>query len=64
MSMEEQHNLADHLLLCPAGDDALRALRPNPRHLMETLRRLLDKIEHRLAERAHQLLGIDRPDAA
>src|SRR3978361_2081081 len=59
MGVQEQHDPADYPLLGPAGDDALRSLRPDPRHLMEPLRRLLDQVEHRLAERAHQLLRVE-----
>src|SRR4029077_769613 len=36
VAVQEQHNLADHLLLGPAADDALRPLRAYPSHLPQT----------------------------
>ena len=64
VAVQEQHDLADDLLLGPAGDDPLRALRANAGHLAKTTGLLLDDVEHGFAERAYQLLRIDRPDAA
>ena len=62
--MQEQHDLRDDLLLGPASDDALRPLRADPRDFAEAVRLLLDDVEHGIPERAHQLLCVDRPDAA
>ena len=62
--MQEQHDLADDLLVSPAGDDTPGPLGADPRHFMQPLRLLLDQVEHCLAERAHQLTGINRADAA
>ena len=64
IGMQEQHDLPDHLLLRPAGDDPGRALGADTGHLLQPLGLLLDEIEHRLAEAPHQPLGVDRPDAA
>ena len=36
---------------------------PYPVHLPQALGALLDRVEHVLAERLDQLLGVDRPDA-
>ena len=63
IGMQEQHDLPDHLLLRPAGDDARRALWSDPGHLAQPVGLLFDQVEHRLAESAHQPLGIDRADA-
>ena len=64
VGMQEQHDLADHLLLGPAGDDACGALGPDAGHLAQPGRLLLDQLEHRRPERPHQLGGVDRADAA
>ena len=63
MAMQEQHDLADHLLLGPAGTDAQRPLGPDAGDLLQAFGRLLDGVEHGRTERLHQLLGIDRADA-
>ena len=63
-AVQEQHDLADHLLLRPAGDDARGPLRADAGDLAQAVRLLLDQVEHRFAEGAHQLLGVDRADAA
>ena len=64
VAVQEQHDLANHLLLRPAGDDPLRALRADAGHLAQAIGLLLDDVEHGFAEGAHELLRIDRPDAA
>ena len=63
MAVQEQHDLADHLLLGPARADPQRTLGPDAGDLLETFGRLLDGIEHGRTERLHQLAGIDRADA-
>ena len=50
MAVQEQHDLADHLLLRPATDDPLGPLGPDPGHLAQALGALLDRVEHALAE--------------
>jgi hypothetical protein len=62
--VQEQHDLADHLLVGPAGHDPFAAHRPDARHFGQALGVLFDHIEHGLAECLDQLLGIDRADAA
>ena len=62
--VQEQHDLADHLLLGPAGDDARRALGADAAHLAQPVGLLLDDVEHLLAEARGQPLGIGRADAA
>ena len=64
ITVQEQHDLADDFLLGPAGDDALGTLWADAGHLAQPLRFLLNDLEHRFAKGAHQLFGIDRPDAA
>src|SRR6202022_933934 len=64
VAVQEQHDLTDDLLLGPTANDALRPLRADPGHLAQAARLLLDDVEHGVAESAHQLLGVDRPDAA
>src|SRR5215472_3788154 len=51
-------------MLSPASDDPLRALGADARDLTQPTRLLLDDVEHGFAEGAHQLLCVDRPDAA
>src|SRR6266446_7691543 len=46
VAVQEQHDLPNHLLLCPASDNALRALWADPGHLTQATRFLLDHIEH------------------
>ena len=64
LRVQEQHDLADHLLLGPAGDDARGALRADAGDLAQAVRLLLDQVEHRLAEGGDQLPGVHRADAA
>ena len=64
MAVQEDHDLADDLLLSPAFGDALGANRANPGHLAQAVRLGLDDVEYLLAERIDQLFGVDRPDAA
>jgi hypothetical protein len=63
VAVQEQHDLADHLLLRPALHDLLGALGPDPDHLPQALRVLLDRGEHALGERLDQLAGVDASDA-
>ena len=63
MAVQEQHDLADHLLLGPASLDACGPLGPDAGHLLQPFGCLLDGIEHGLAERLDQLAGVDRADA-
>jgi len=62
--VQEQHDLAHHLLFGPAGDDAGRALGADAAHLAQPIGLLLDYVEHLLAEAFGQPLGVDWPDAA
>jgi hypothetical protein len=64
VGVQEQHDLADHFLLRPPGDDAGRSLCADTRHLLQALRVLLDQVEHRLTEFPHQPFGVDRADAS
>ena len=61
--MQIQHDLPNHLLPGPAGDDPFRALRTNPGHLTQAIGLLLDDVEHSFAKGAYELLRIDRADA-
>ena len=62
VAVQEQHDLADDLLLGPAGDDALGAFRADPADLSQPVRLLRNDLEHRLAEGPHELSGIDGAD--
>ena len=64
VAVQKHHDLADHLLLGPGIDDALRPDLAGPAHLAQALRSALDDVEHLLAEAADQLLRVDRADAA
>ena len=64
MRVQEQHDLPDDLLVRPALDDAPGALGADPGHLAQAVGLLLDDVEHGFAEGTHELLRIDRPDAA
>ena len=64
IAVQEQHNLPNHFLLCPACDDPLSALRTDPGYLAEAIGLLLDDVEHGFAEGPHQLLRVHRPDAS
>jgi hypothetical protein len=64
IAVQEQHDLADDLLLGPAGDDPLRAFRANAGHLAQSAGLLLDDLEHGFAEGAYQLLRVNRPNTA
>src|SRR5262249_34782470 len=64
IAVQEQHDLADDLLIGPASDDPLGALRSNASHFTKAMRLLLDDVEYGLSEGTNELLRIDRPDAA
>src|SRR6266516_5743200 len=64
MAVQEDHDLADRLLLGPGGRDAAGAHRTDAIHLPQTIWFRFDDIEHLLAEGAQELLGIHRADAA
>ena len=64
VGMQEQHDVPDDLLLGPAGDDPCRTLDADTGYLAQTLRLLLNEVEHGFAEAPHQPLGIDRADPA
>jgi hypothetical protein len=60
-----RNSIISRMTFCsPAGDDPLRPLGPDSRHLTQATWLLLDDVEHGLAEGAHELLRINRPDAA
>ena len=64
MGMQEDHDVADGLLLGPAGGDLPRAEFADARHLPQLLGARLDDFEGPLAERADDSLGEHRADAA
>ena len=63
MGVQEQHDLADHLLIRPARDDPLDAHRTDTGNLAQPVRLPLDHVEHIGAEGADQLLRVDRADS-
>src|SRR6266536_2793305 len=64
MAVQEDHDLADRLLLGPGGRDAAGSYRTDAVHLPQAIRLRLDDLEHLVAEGAQELLGIDRANAA
>ena len=62
VGVQEQHDLADHLLVRPARDDPLDADGADAGDLAQPLRFPLDHVEHIGAEGADQLLRVDRAD--
>jgi hypothetical protein len=64
VAVQKQHDLSNHPLLGPAGDDPLSTLRADAGHLAQAIGLLLDDLEDGFAEGADELLRIDRPDAA
>src|SRR5262249_35701520 len=64
MAVQENHDLADCLLLGPGDRDACGSYRTNAVYLAQAIRCRLDDIEHLLAKGAPKLLGIDRANAA
>src|SRR3954471_18788504 len=62
--VQEDHDLANSLLLGPARHDARRPPGSNARHLGEALWAGLDDLERALAEGGHETLGHGRADAA
>src|SRR6266496_5240437 len=59
VAVQEDHDLADHLLLGPGRRDAAGSHRTDAIHLPQAIRLRLDDIEHLVAEGAQELLGID-----
>jgi len=64
IAVQEQHDLSDDLLLGPASDDPLRTLGADAGDLTQTPGLLLDDLEYAFTKGAHELLRIDRADAA
>src|SRR6266567_1284663 len=63
-TVQEDHDLADRLLLGPGGRDAAGSYRADAVHLPQAIRLRLDDVEHLVAEGAQELLRIDRTNAA
>src|SRR6476660_953791 len=57
MALQEDHDLANGLLLAPAGRDAAETRFANAIHLEQSLRRAFDDVEDGLAERCDQPAG-------
>jgi hypothetical protein len=57
VTVQEDHDLADHLLLGPGGRDAAGSHLTDAVHLLQAIRLCLDDIEHLVAEGAQELLG-------
>ena len=64
MAVQEDHDLANNLLLGPGIGDALGAHGADASHLAKAVRLGLDNVEHLLPERLHHLFGVDGADAA
>ena len=63
VAVQEDHDLPHRLLLGPGGENAGGANRPDAVDLAQPVRRRLDDVEHLLAEGAHELLGVNGPNA-
>src|SRR5436309_8488370 len=59
VAVQEDHDLPHRLLLRPGGENAGGANRTDTIDLAQTLRRRLDYVEDLLAERPHELLGVN-----
>ena len=64
VAVQEHHDFPDRLLLGPGGENAGSANRSDAVDLAQPVRRCLDDVEHLVAEGAHELLGVDRANAA
>src|SRR5262249_31680791 len=64
MAVQENHDLADCLLLGPGGRDASGSYRTDAVYLLQAIRCRLDDIEYLLTKGAQKLLGIARANAA
>ena len=64
VTVQEDHDLADHFLLGPGRHDASRPYRADAIDFPKTIGPRLDDVEHFLAERSQKLLGVGRADAA
>src|SRR6516164_6017162 len=64
LAVKEDHDLTHDLLLGPSSGDTASSYRTNAGHFPQPLWLPFDRIEHLLAESAHQLLGVDRANTA
>src|SRR5438270_8849428 len=64
IAVKEDHDLAYDLLLGPGSGDTVSSYRTNAHHFPQPLWLHFDRVEHLLAKSAHELLGVDRADAA
>ena len=62
MTLQERHDLANDFLVSPAYSDPACTLGSDTLDLKQPLRSVLDDLEHRLTESAHQPLGKGRSD--
>jgi hypothetical protein len=64
VTVQEDHNFANDLLVGPGGGDAAGSDSADAGDLAKPLGLCLDRIEHFFTEGAHQLLGVDWSNAA
>ena len=64
VAVQEHHDFPHRLLLRPGGENAGSPNRSDAVDLAQPVRRCLDDVEHLVAEGAHELLGVDRANAA
>ena len=62
--MQKHHDFAHDLLLGPGVGNAFSSHRADAVHFLQTTRLRLDRVEHLLAERPNELLGVNRADPA
>src|ERR1700738_4855851 len=63
MAVQEHHDFPHRLLLGPGRGDATSSYRPDAVDLAQSVRRRLNNVEHFLAERAQEFLGVGRANA-
>jgi hypothetical protein len=62
VALQKRHDLANDFLVSPTCSDPGCTLGSNTLDLKQPFRRVLDDLEHRLTESAHQPLGKGRSD--
>jgi hypothetical protein len=62
MALQERHDLTNDLLVSPTDSDPARTLGSDTLDLKQSLRRVLDDLEHPLTEGAYEPLGKGRSD--
>src|SRR5262245_42428687 len=64
VAVQEHHDFPHRLLLGPGRGDATGSYRPDAVDLTQSVRRRINNVEHFLAERAQEFLGVGRANAS